>query len=201
VDRNERRPGTQREYVDSDTKWYIEKSPDSQGYDNLGNPIYWHLKDTPIVAHLFSIAAATRPQADIRRSDFASDNLYVDALVADVLSTPKIPTVDVPLAGQTRSGAAAQDSILHTELAPNSGTVQVRTDGPSLVSFNDNYAPGWDVFVDGKKAPLIHVERLFMGAAVQQGTHTVTFRFRPVRVIAALLAPYAALIAAMLLAW
>ncbi|HVA66577.1 MAG TPA: hypothetical protein VNK24_06600 [Elusimicrobiota bacterium] len=86
-------------------------------------------------------------------------------------------------------------AITRTELQPNAGIVSVQTPGPALVIFNDNYAPGWKVFVNGKRAALISVDHLFMGAEVPaRGSYTVMFEFRPDWVIAAILLPYAALL-------
>jgi len=67
--------GSPSTYDYTDASWYIDKSPFSHGYDNLGNPIYWYIKDTDIVSRLFSVTTAAREALAIRRADYKSDML------------------------------------------------------------------------------------------------------------------------------
>ena len=199
MDLNERRLGISKDYDYTDTDWYVRKSPYSHGYDPLGNPIYWHLKDTQVVAHLFTVAQDIREEARILRAGYENDNRYVDAVVSDILARPDIPTINIPV---SKAGPAVKISakILHTELWPNKAVVRVQTNGPVLVSFNNNFVPGWEVFVDGKKAQLLSVNHIFMGTLLPaEGSYTVQFKFQPVSLILAIMAPYVALLAALLL--
>ncbi|HME06593.1 MAG TPA: YfhO family protein [Bryobacteraceae bacterium] len=48
-----------------------------------------------------------------------------------------------------------------------------------MVILSDNYYPGWQATVDGKRAQTYEVDFAFRGVAVPKGTHQVAFRYRP----------------------
>ncbi len=61
----------------------------------------------------------------------------------------------------------------------NAVIVHVDTDRSGVLVLHDIYYPGWEVYVDGEKKPLLRVNLLFRGVEVGPGRHKVAFRFRP----------------------
>lgn len=57
--------------------------------------------------------------------------------------------------------------------------LEVNTDRPGVVVLNDLWYPGWQVSVDGARAPLLRMNVLFRGVEVGPGHHVVSFDFRP----------------------
>jgi len=51
---------------------------------------------------------------------------------------------------------------------------------PGYVIFNDNYAPGWHAWIDGKPQPIFRAYGLFMAVPISEGgLHQVDFRYEP----------------------
>ncbi len=61
----------------------------------------------------------------------------------------------------------------------NAVIVHVDTDRSGVLVLHDIHYPGWEVYVDGEKKPLLRVNLLFRGVEVGPGRHKVAFRFRP----------------------
>lgn len=85
-----------------------------------------------------------------------------------------------------QDGATASDpangSVAITRYRRNEVDLAVETDRNSVVVLHDIYYPGWEVYVDGKRRPLLRTNLLFRGVEVGPGRHTVEFRFRPLSV-------------------
>ena len=64
----------------------------------------------------------------------------------------------------------------------NEVAVEVETDRNSVMVLHDIYYPGWEVYVDGKRRPIMRANLLFRGVEVPAGRHRVEFRFRPLSV-------------------
>ena len=57
--------------------------------------------------------------------------------------------------------------------------LQVNAATPSVLVLSQIHYPGWRVYVDGKRAPLLRPDYALMGTIVNGGTHDVEFRFLP----------------------
>ena len=62
---------------------------------------------------------------------------------------------------------------------PDEVEVAVSADGPGVLVLTDVVAPGWIADRDGVRVPIATVDETFRGVAVDAGTHTVVFRYRP----------------------
>jgi hypothetical protein len=62
-------------------------------------------------------------------------------------------------------------------------TVQNPAEMSALV-YLDSLAPGWEVYVDGKRAPLLQAFGAFKAVLIPRGTHAVLFHYQPSRTIA-----------------
>jgi hypothetical protein len=51
---------------------------------------------------------------------------------------------------------------------------------PGVLMLNDTCYPGWKAYVDGRKAKVLNTNYLFRGVLLEEGQHTVEFRYEPV---------------------
>ena len=68
-----------------------------------------------------------------------------------------------------------------TIVAASDDTVTIAVDAPvsGVLVLHDLFYPGWEVRVDGARAPLLKADLLFRGVVVPSGHHTVEFGFHP----------------------
>lgn len=89
-------------------------------------------------------------------------------------------------APRPEDGAAAPDAasgrVRIAGYQRNAVTLEVTADRPGVAVLHDIYYPGWEVWVDGERKPLLRVNLLFRGVEVSAGRHRVEFRFRPLSV-------------------
>ena len=50
---------------------------------------------------------------------------------------------------------------------------------PGLVILADVFYPGWTLTIDDKPAPIFRANRLMRAAAVEKGTHTLVYTYKP----------------------
>ena len=74
--------------------------------------------------------------------------------------------------------ASARIKLL--KYAPNDLVYDFQSKVQQLVVFSEIYYPkGWDVYVDGEKAPYFRVDYLLRAMVVPSGKHTIEFQFKP----------------------
>jgi hypothetical protein len=61
----------------------------------------------------------------------------------------------------------------------NDVTLEVTADRTAVVVLHDLFYPGWQVFVDGERKPLLRANLLFRGVETPPGNHVVKFIYRP----------------------
>ncbi len=77
------------------------------------------------------------------------------------------------------------------KIEPNTASMRVSTNAAAYLVFNNVDHPGWEAYVNGKKAELVRTNRVFQGVFLPQaGSHEVVFKFRPVLTITLILLPY-----------
>jgi uncharacterized membrane protein YfhO len=64
-------------------------------------------------------------------------------------------------------------------VASNSIDLSVHTDSPGSVVLSQIYYPGWQVSVDGIRAPFLQTDYTLAGVFVKEGSHSVRFLYRP----------------------
>lgn len=62
----------------------------------------------------------------------------------------------------------------------NSIEADICAKAASYIVFSQNYFPGWNVYIDGKKVRLDIVNGVLQGVYVPKGKHTVFFKYEPV---------------------
>jgi hypothetical protein len=86
----------------------------------------------------------------------------------------------------TRDGATEPDPangfVKITEYGRNAVTLDVETDRNSVLILHDIFYPGWEVYVDGERRPILRANLLFRGVEVSPGRHRIAFEFRPLSI-------------------
>jgi len=88
-------------------------------------------------------------------------------LVVEDPSRPLSPAAEV-------DGAAR----ITTDL-PEQVVIDVDARTPAYLFLADTFDPGWSATVDGKPAPIVPADAAFRAVYLDEGTHTVEFRYRP----------------------
>lgn len=63
--------------------------------------------------------------------------------------------------------------------SPHHVDMRVETSRSAMLVLNDFFDVNWRVYIDGKEAKMVRANYLMRAVAVPQGTHTVSFRYRP----------------------
>jgi hypothetical protein len=191
---NHRELGRQKYYAYDNFDWSIAKVPSSHGYNNLGNPLYWYMKDEPFLQRIFDVTDKVRPPRAASRATVATDNIYAEGIAADVAAAPGIPVAAIE---QLAAGDGTAPLVVRMKLTPNVASATVETGGRALLLFNNVFAPGWRVTVDGRASDIVPVNYIFMGVEITApGRHVVEFRFFPTSAVVAISAVYLAWLAA-----
>jgi hypothetical protein len=66
-----------------------------------------------------------------------------------------------------------------TRYAPEEVTIEARSVGPGVLVLGDAFDPDWKAEVDGTAAPVLRVDAVLRGVALQGGRHDVRFRYAP----------------------
>lgn len=69
----------------------------------------------------------------------------------------------------------------------NSVSFEVKSNQNGIFVTSEIYAPGWNVYIDGKKADIIKVNLCFRGVILSQGDHIIEFRYMPASFILGLI--------------
>jgi hypothetical protein len=81
--------------------------------------------------------------------------------------------------------------------SPNRIVVQAETAGRGLLVLSEVWYPGWQAWIDGREAPILRVEEVVRGVYLEDGLHTVEFRYHPRSFWAGLAVSAAAVLALM----
>ena len=84
------------------------------------------------------------------------------------------PTVPNPPATATNENAG---TVEFTSYSPKDIKFHTQAATPTVLLLNDEFDPHWQVFVDGKPAPLLRANFIMRGVYLTQGEHNVEFYF------------------------
>ncbi|MFO0890061.1 MAG: hypothetical protein U0790_13090 [Isosphaeraceae bacterium] len=73
----------------------------------------------------------------------------------------------------------AAETVKVTYPNPQRVELQATLESPGLVILADVFYPGWTLTIDGQPAPIIRVNRLMRGAAVDPGKHHLVYTYEP----------------------
>ncbi len=130
-------------------------------------------------AHLSIVYQDARVR--IWRSDAAKSRFWLTSDFSSNADPTKVEfrghNIDVSVPPK---GAHVTGKLEVIEMRPNALDIKVITDSSQLFVTTDGYDPGWNVYVDGKKALLLRINGSFMGTAITTaGQHEIKFRYLP----------------------
>ena len=191
VHTDHRQLGRAQEYIFNNEDWIIKKIPFSHGYNPLGNPLYWYLKDMDFLKKFVDMKQSVREENELTRKQFDSDNIFAKSLINDILLNIQTPTVNMDLVKTPPPNKLQFKWILNKfTLEPNRAVLNITTSNAAYLVFYNTYFPGWEVFLNGKKRQLLLIDRIFQGIQIPSpGTYDVTFKFQPPLLLGILLFP------------
>jgi hypothetical protein len=155
-------PGEDQEsgvYEDADV---YEETETVKIYENLSNvPRYYLVEEFAIV-----------PEHDKRLRIIASKDFTSSMVLLE-----ENPWSDGYKAAMTT--VASEPSVEVIDQSANSVELKVSATVPSILVTSDSWYPGWKVYVDGQKRPLLRANHAFKAVALSDGTHRVRFVFAP----------------------
>jgi hypothetical protein len=104
------------------------------------------------------------------------DDMHSEAVMFD--PPPAIP----PCAALAMTGTASADSVDLKEDYGSRVSIGIRLTCPAMIVVSDTYFPGWRAYVDGTLAQIYSVNSAMRGILAPAGVHSVTMRYRPMRV-------------------
>ena len=111
--------------------------------------------------------------------------------MGDVLTDSGRTTIDAGHFRELLQSPDFQWKLEELKVEPNRASMRVNTNAAAYLVFNNVDHPGWEAYVDGRKAELVRTNRIFQGVFLAQaGSHEVVFKFRPVLTISLILLPY-----------
>ncbi len=105
-----------------------------------------------------------------------------DRAVVSAMRKPElnlVETVVVEGPAPVLAACAAPDDVRLAEYTANRIAVDARMSCRGMLILSDAWFPGWNVYVDGKPAPMLRVRSIVRGVVVDGGAHRVTFRYQP----------------------
>lgn len=190
-------PGSEFNYYD--TEWLYQKNPFAHGYNHLGNPRYWYLKNNPILDKIVVVTQSARADTRTQRAIFKTDNEYAEQLAREVLSQPTVPTIEKDRFTPIERSSDFTYEISGLTVSPNSVRFEVQVNESAHVILNMLYAPGWRLTVNGVTQKPYQANYLFQGFDIQiAGRYEFQFKYRPYFQMLLLSIPYLVLFALML---
>ena len=113
-----------------------------------------------------ALEAMVAPDFDPEREVVLLPEEGQDAIAPEEDSTPLDPT-----------GFAANVQVAQYE--PLRVVMEAETNQPGFLVQSDLYYPGWEATVDGEPVPIYEANASVRAVPLDEGTHTVEFRFRP----------------------
>lgn len=194
ITQNVRQLGYGHDYIYNNEQWLLNKIPFSHGYNNLGNPYYWYVKNDPFLKRLVVVTQNVRKEKKLERSRFSSDNQFAEAIMGDVLGDMGRPTIDPAHFHNLLKSHDFKWQLDELKIEPNLARMLINTNSSAYLIFNNVDHPGWEVYINGKKSDMLKANRIFQGVFLQNaGKYEVVFKFRPFISIASILLPYSLL--------
>jgi hypothetical protein len=119
---------------------------------------------------------ATLTRRFIVEPDAAATRRNLAGLPAGTVVLDSEPDIGSIAAG---GGSLEGDRVRVALYAPERVEVLVTAAAPALLVLRDTYYPGWRARLDGQPAPVLRAGGLFRAVVVPEGTHSVTFEYRP----------------------
>jgi hypothetical protein len=167
-------------YIYNDETWNLKKIPYNHGYNNLGNPWYWQFKNFDFIEDIFTITRSVQEIELYKKNSIETDNeFYLKYTKSITDAFPSFGVEDKNISFELDSSFTYQ--LLKQKLSPNSAVLEVASSNAALISFNTPFSPGWNVYLNDEKKPLVKVNGIFMGVLIPgSGQYKVEFKFEPI---------------------
>lgn len=191
VTENYRKMDSGSEFNYYDTEWLYRKIPFAHGYNHLGNPLYWYVKNSPILNKIVVVTQSARIDPGINRSKLKTDNEFAEKVGRDVLSDPTSPIIEASRYAPIEHSKQFSYEISNLAINPNSVTFELKVNGPAHVILNMLYAPGWNLTVNGEAKKAYQANYIFQGFDVTApGIYFLKYTYRPYASMFLLSTPY-----------
>ena len=71
------------------------------------------------------------------------------------------------------------ESVVVLKIDPERVELAADLRAPGVIVLAETYYPGWELTIDGQPAPILRVNRMMRGAAVEAGSHRLVYTYRP----------------------
>ncbi len=82
-------------------------------------------------------------------------------------------------AGESKAYEGKSDKVEIMSYKPNSVTIDARLKKKKIIVISDSYYPGWNAYVDGKKAKINIANTAFRAVAINKGKHRLELKYQP----------------------
>lgn len=178
------------EYVFNNQEWIVNKIPSTHGYNNLGNPWYWYFKNHEFNSRIIDISRNISTIKSLQRKEFINDNTYYDTFTKEIENNLPKYSVFEEDKKEFEFDEKFNFKIIKFSVLPNNVELNLKLSSNALISYNVPYAPNWEVYIDGVKDKIIRTNGFFMGVYVSEGTHNITFEYKPYLVYICFLLAY-----------
>lgn len=162
-------------------QWLSHKTPISHGYDNVSSIFYWRQKDFVFNKYFVSFPARLQHIENDRRSAFTSDNEYLDSIIdqVDLEGDYFLVSKNVSLP-EEKEPVEADHPEINFSATGFSIEVEKQRPGKEAVVITQNFHPGWQAFVNGKRTSIFPVNKTFLGIFLDdEGKNRIEFYFLP----------------------
>lgn len=139
--------------------------------DRPGQHAILRFKDRPPRASLIHQWAVLEDEAALQRL-FASD--FQPGRMAVLSPQAKDLWPDMPESADLTAGTV---KIVNSR--PGRFELEVESSGPALVRVSEHFDSGWKAWVNGKAAPVLRTDYLFLGVPVNAGHQTIRLEYLP----------------------
>lgn len=113
------------------------------------------------------------------KDDVDELNSMINSTDFQPFSTALINTDTCKIQLKEKYGSSGDSEIQMLEYNANSVKFQVDAVDEVLMITSEMMAPGWEVYIDGKKSDILEVNTAYRGCVVPQGEHIVKYRYLP----------------------
>jgi hypothetical protein len=174
-------PGKTREQQEKRTEWLLNEDWQIV-WNTSALPRAWVAHEARFQKPIVGLDRADR-QKPMEEMLYQGDELWYNPTrtAVDPRSLVWVETDDAgPLRGFSPGGPAGPgETPRFLRYEPQKVEMEVRLDRAGFLVLSDVYYPGWEMEVDGRPTPMLRANRMMRGAALTEGTHRITFVYRP----------------------
>ena len=146
-------------------------------------PRAWVVHEARTIEPIKGLERAARAKI-VEKLLYKNDGLWSDPTAEEIdLKRTALVEIDRDLESTltrySQGGGSPSEKVDVTIPEPTRVEMTATLDKPGIVVLADVYYPGWKLYVDGRAAPILRVNRMMRGAAVEKGEHKMTYIYKP----------------------